>query len=203
MKVNIFWFRRDLRIGDNCGLFNSLQNNHKVIPIFIFDTNFFEQFKANDKRFSFLHDTLEKLHNELKGSLLVLKGKPIEVFQKLLNTYNVQIVFANEEYEPYSRKRDNEIKEFLTSKNIQLKLYKDFVIFHKNEILNRNQQCYSVFTPYKNEWLKHLNKDVLKTYPSEKYLHNIHNVYFKFPSNLEGKVAGMHKLNFLQKKSLE
>ena len=76
MKYNLFWFRNDLRLEDNCGLYHSLQGNNKVISIYIFDDKFFEQFNANDRRFNFLYDLLKKLYNELKGSLLVLKGKP-------------------------------------------------------------------------------------------------------------------------------
>jgi len=36
-KISIFWFRRDLRLKDNHGLFQALESGKKVLPIFIFD----------------------------------------------------------------------------------------------------------------------------------------------------------------------
>ncbi len=185
MKYNLFWFRNDLRLEDNCGLYHSLQGNNKVIPIYIFDDKFFKQFNSNDRRFNFLYDILQKLHNELKGSLLVLKGKPLEIFEKLLNSFVIETVFANEDYEPYSQNRDNEIKKFLKSKGIKFILFKDQVIFHKNDILKNNQKPYTVFTPYKNAWLNKINSDVLKSYLSENLLHKVCNTYFNFPSKEE------------------
>ena len=40
MKKSIFWFRRDLRLEDNIGLFQALSQPNTVQPIFIFDEKY-------------------------------------------------------------------------------------------------------------------------------------------------------------------
>ena len=103
-KVNIFWFRRDLRLTDNIGLSQALNKKLKVIPLFIFDENITNELDKNDARINFIYKQLESINNILStkynSKLLVLKGKPIEVIQKLIKKYNVEGFFSNHDYEP-------------------------------------------------------------------------------------------------------
>ena len=83
----IFWFRRDLRLKDNVGLHNALKNNINVIPIFIFDENIINELPKNDKRINFIHSELESIKkqlNNINSDLLVFKGTPEKIFEKLI-----------------------------------------------------------------------------------------------------------------------
>ncbi|MCH5598480.1 deoxyribodipyrimidine photo-lyase [Niabella ginsengisoli] len=114
--VSIFWFRRDLRLEDNAGLYHALKDEHVVQPVFIFDTEILDELKdPNDKRMVFIYQALEKIQQQLikLGSTLDVRyGKPEEVFKGLEKDYNIQAIYLNNDYEPYARKRDNNIYSY-------------------------------------------------------------------------------------------
>lgn len=162
-KVAVFWFRRDLRLEDNVALFNALKCNNKVIPIFIFDEEILDRLPKDDARVSFIYQTLSGLDKILKiegSSLLVKKGNPIEVWKGLLSEFDITAVYTNKDYEPYAIKRDNEVKEFLKSNNIEFHSYKDQVVFEENEVVKNDGLPYTIYTPYKNKWLQKFNTEV-------------------------------------------
>lgn len=177
-RINIFWFRRDLRLDDNNGLFKALTSSNKVLPIFIFDTEILKQFPDKyDKRLSFIFQSLEeinfKLKKEYKSNIQYFYGKPIEVFKSLEENYNIDSLYFNEDYEPYANKRDKEIKEYFDNKNIKVLSFKDTLIFHKDDILKTDNKPYTVYTPYSKVWLEKFAKTTLEYYPSEEYLNNL------------------------------
>lgn len=160
-KVSIFWFRRDLRLEDNKGLHEALQSGNKVVPLFIFDEDILESLPKNDARVTFIYQTLQKLDEELKkyqSSLIIKKGKPLEVWRELIEEYTIQRVYTNKDYEPYAVKRDKEVADFLASKEIAFNTFKDQVIFEENEVLKNDGTPYTVFTPYKNKWLQNFSE---------------------------------------------
>ena len=155
-SLTLFWFRRDLRLDDNTGLYQALSSGQHVLPIFIFDTEILGKLEdRDDRRITFIHQQLDKLSEELAqagSSMLVLQGKPVEVLRKLTEKYMIADVYANEDYEPYAIKRDKEVAEFLKSVGVALHLFKDQVIFAKNEVGKEDGQPYTVFTPYSRKW---------------------------------------------------
>ena len=163
-KINIFWFRRDLRLHDNVGLLHALKSEHPVLPIFIFDTEILEKLPKNDARVTFIHKTLQELRSQLQktanSSLAMFYGSPKEILSSLTQRYKVQTVCTNHDYEPYAEKRDAEIKDFLLSKDITFKTFKDQVIFEKNEVIKEDGQPYVVYTPYKNKWKACFNPEM-------------------------------------------
>ncbi len=176
MKVNIFWFRRDLRLEDNTALFYALQSTPPILPIFIFDALIIDKLENKaDARVQFIHESLLEIQTKLMaigGSLEVLHGKPIEVFTTLLKKYKIEKVFANNDYEPYATERDNKIKILLEKNNAQLISYKDHVIFEKAEVTKDDGKPYTVFTPYSRKWKAALKEDDVKLYETEKYFDN-------------------------------
>ena len=175
-KINLFWFRRDLRLTDNCGLFHALNSNKKVLPIFIFDSVILDKLHKNDSRVSFIHQELESIHTELlkvNGALSIIHGKPLEEFKQLTEKYQIDTVFTNHDYEPYANDRDSKIKDFLASKGISFKTYKDQVIFERNEIVKQDGTPYKVYTPYSRKWLSTFQEKEIQFYPSESLLENI------------------------------
>lgn len=169
--ISLFWFRRDLRLEDNRGLFESLKGNRPVLPLFIFDKNILDELEdKRDARVTFIHNKIVEIHKKLEGNsstVLVYHGDPTEIFKSLLNTYNIASVYTNHDYEPYAKTRDAAVEKLLNDNNIQFFTFKDQVIFEKNEILSGSGEPYRVYTPYKNAWLSELTANDYENLPSE------------------------------------
>ena len=160
--INIFWFRRDLRLDDNIALDKALSSGLPVLPVFIFDTNIIDELPQDDARISFIHETLSDINSNLQKSgcsIYVLQGTPIEKWQELVAKFNINAVYINKDYEPYALSRDREVEEFLKRYGISLFRFRDQVIFEENDILKPDNKPYTIFTPYKNRWLKKLNEN--------------------------------------------
>ncbi|WP_163711194.1 cryptochrome/photolyase family protein [Mangrovibacterium lignilyticum] len=176
-EIAVFWFRRDLRIIDNHGLYQALTSGRPVLPIFIFDSQILNDLEQTDSRVTFILHEIQKLHDifEQHGSTFwIFYGKPIEAFKRLLTEFRVAEVFTNQDYEPYARERDKEIYEFLATGNIRLRAFKDQVIFHKNEVAKADGKPYTVFTPYSKKWLSLFSEQDYKPFPSEQHLDKLH-----------------------------
>ncbi|MEJ7820717.1 MAG: deoxyribodipyrimidine photo-lyase, partial [Chitinophagaceae bacterium] len=104
--VNIFWFRRDLRLHDNAGLYHALKDKNPVIPIFIFDKNIlFKLENKSDRRVKFIYEAIKELQAQLQvigSSLEVYYDFPEKVFRQLLLKYKIDKVYTNHDYEPYA-----------------------------------------------------------------------------------------------------
>jgi deoxyribodipyrimidine photo-lyase len=173
--VTIFWFRRDLRLDDNHGLFKALQLGLPVLPIFIFDPNILHSLPKNDRRVAFIHETLKTIQQalvEVGSSLEVVYDSPLAAFQKLCAQYTVQHVIANHDYEPYAQERDKSIKSYLASQSISFETFKDQVIFEKAEIVKDDTTPYTVFTPYSKKWKAAFTKSLTNSFASSALIHN-------------------------------
>src|SRR6478672_1052006 len=168
-KINIFWFRRDLRLDDNAGLFQALSGEEKTLPIFIFDKNILSELPKRDARVTFIHELLSDMNAQLKKhgtSLAVFHGEPDTIFSELIKMHDIGTVFTNRDYEPYAKKRDAEIGKLLTKHDIAFKTYKDQVIFEQDEIVKDDGTPYVVYTPYSNRWLDQFNKTEIDQFDS-------------------------------------
>ena len=168
--MNIFWFRRDLRLEDNVGLFHALQSGESVLPIFIFDEDILAQLPKDDARVTFIHQQLEKIQKqllEIGKSLAVFQGKPFTTFQQLIAENNITTVYTNHDYEPYARKRDLDLYHLFKENNIAFKTSKDQVIFEKSEVVKDDNTPYVVYTPYANKWKENFKKIQLINYKSD------------------------------------
>jgi len=185
MKINVFWFRRDLRIDDNTALWQALNSGLPVLPIFIFDTNIIHELSVDDARISFIYKRLSAVDQKFKqlgSSLKIYKSNPIEAFSKLVNDYDVQSVYSNRDYEPYALERDRNIELLMVENGVQFFQFKDQVIFEKDEILKSNQEPYTIYTPYKNQWLKQFTDKLIEIKPIEPLLKNLHQFSVVFPT---------------------
>ncbi len=184
--ISVFWFRRDLRLEDNAGLYHALKSGLPVLPIFIFDSEILNKLEnKEDKRVDFIHQQLTELKtqlNQLGSDLQVYFGNPKSIWELIVNNNDVAHAFTNHDYEPYAIKRDNEVKEFLNTRKISFTSYKDQCIFEYNEVLKDDGLPYTVFTPYSKKWKAKLNDFYLSSYPNEKYFDNFLKV--KTPSVL-------------------
>ena len=99
-KKSLFIFRRDLRLEDNIGLIESLQNSTEVIPCFIYDENIIKNLSDSKFRWSFLNESLLDLDLQLKEKgtrLQVLKGMPEKAIDEIIKKYKIEAIFVNTE----------------------------------------------------------------------------------------------------------
>lgn len=174
--VSIFWFRRDLRLEDNAGLYHALKSGHKVVSVFIFDKEILEKLEyKHDRRVDFIHQAVERLKTQLssvKSDIEVYNGYVTEAFNSLLKKYPVKAVYTNHDYEPSAIKRDEEIKLLLEKKGIGFYSFKDQCLFEKSEVVKDDGNPYTVFTPYSRKWKQRFTEFYSKSYPNKKYFRN-------------------------------
>ena len=182
-EVNIFWFRRDLRLHDNHGLYKALSEGKSVLPIFIFDKNILDKLdNKEDRRVQFIYNAIDHIHDSLVkvgSGLKVYYSTPHEVFAELLQEYKLDTVFTNHDYEPYALERDAKIESTLNASGVSFSSFKDQVIFEKGEVLKDDSTPYTVFTPYSRKWKACLMQHPIKVHPSE----NLQHFFLKFMSS--------------------
>lgn len=175
MKKALFWFRRDLRLEDNCGLYRCLEDHEQVLVVFLFDQHILQHLPRQDKRVEFIWFCILKLKQQLNAigaDLIVLHGTPADIVG-LAHAQAVDAVYCNEDYEPDAVARDLDVQQQLAAFEIGFKSFKDTVIFAKREILTQQDQLYHVYTPYKNMWRKRLEHSDCLSYPSSKRLEHL------------------------------
>ncbi len=175
--IALFWFRRDLRLEDNAGLYHALNSGYPVLPFFIFDSNILGKLESrSDRRVSFIHGALEHLREETiaaGSSLFVMHDTPESAIRKLLSEYNVKALYANSDYEPYAVDRDRRVAALLLESGIAFHTFKDQVIFEKKEVLKPDGTPYTVFTPYSRAWKKTLTREHVAPLPSVELTGNL------------------------------
>jgi len=166
-KVSIFWFRRDLRIEDNHGLFQALSASEPVLPLFIFDTNILDRLPSKkDGRVEFIHQAITLLNEAIGGHLCVKHGNPLAIFKDLMTKWDIVRIYTNHDYERYGLDRDVSISELAQEKGIEFRSFKDQVVFEKDEVLSGAGTPYTVFTPYSRKWKALLAETSLPNFPS-------------------------------------
>lgn len=171
--MTVFWFRRDLRLDDNVGLYQALQSGQPVLPVFIFDTDILSGLPRDDARVTFIHRLLSDIQERLLQSgrsLAVFHGKPEDVFDRLLREHpEITSVYANHDYEPYARQRDATIGRLVQAHGKAWVTFKDQVVYEKSEVSKSDGTPYVVYTPFSNRWKELLRRDGLGSYLSQSH----------------------------------
>jgi len=174
--VNLFWMRRDLRLDDNTALFHALKTRENVLPIYIFNPDILERIEFRPVfRVNFIYQAVQEIKNYLEklgSSLLVVYGKPLDVFKKLSTEYHICSVYANREYDPFSTFQDLYIERFLKINKIEYQSYKDHILFEKDELVKSDGKPYTVFTAYKNKFIEKYNNEMVRPLNTSLYFHN-------------------------------
>jgi deoxyribodipyrimidine photo-lyase len=156
---NLVWFRRDLRSFDHAALSAALAAGSEVSCVFVFDTAILDGLPPDDRRVHFIHQSVTELDADLrrlKGGLVVRHGRAEDEIPRLAAELGVDAVYTNRDYEPQAIARDAEVAARLAATGRRLVSFKDQVIFERGEVLTLAGQPFSVFTPYKNAWLRRL-----------------------------------------------
>ena len=175
----LVWFRRDLRAHDHAALYHALRQCRQVWCVFVFDQEILDTLPRSDRRVDFIHASVQELDGRLRtlappgsdgqAGLIVLHDAARTAIPALAEALGVQAVFANHDDEPAALARDAQVRGLLARHGIALHTSKDHVIFERNEVLTGAGGSYSVFTPYKNAWLRKLEPFFLKAYPVDKH----------------------------------
>jgi deoxyribodipyrimidine photo-lyase len=156
---SLVWFRRDLRGFDHAALHHALARSQRVYCVFVFDTGILDSLPRDERRVRFIHASLAELDAELRqlgGALIVRHGRAVDEIARLAAELGVDAVYANGDYEPQAIARDAAVARALDAAGRRFHSFKDQVIFEKSEVLTQAGQPFSVFTPYKNAWLKRM-----------------------------------------------
>ncbi|WP_334188812.1 cryptochrome/photolyase family protein [Noviherbaspirillum sp.] len=196
---SLVWFRRDLRVFDHAALFHALKQSEQVFCVFIFDRAILDNLPRQDRRVEFILQSVIELDEALRrkgGRLIVRHADALTAIPALAEQLGVDAVFVNRDYEPHAVSRDAMVAEELQAAGRTLMAFKDQVIFETDEVLSLAGKPFSVFTPYKNAWLKrlHLAGDdfFLKAYPVESYCTRL----AEPPPNLRGDMPALADMGF-------
>jgi len=161
----LVWFRRDLRVEDHAALARATHEADEVFCAFVFDRTILDALPdPADRRVDFIHRSVCELDATLRGhggALAVVHDDARVAIPRLARSLGVHAVYANRDYEPAARSRDDAVAAALARANIAFECSRDQVIFERGEIVTRAGQPYSVFTPYKRAWLAALTADRL------------------------------------------
>ena len=171
----LVWLRRDLRADDHAALYHALRSARQVWCAFVFDREILDPLARSDRRVEFIRDSLVGVDAELRAlaashglegvALLVRHGRAADEIVALAQRLGVQAVFANHDDDPAALARDAQVRGRLAALGVAFRTSKDHVIFERSEVLTQSGSPFSVFTPYKNAWLKKLDAYFLKAYP--------------------------------------
>ncbi|MEM7361492.1 MAG: deoxyribodipyrimidine photo-lyase [Bacteroidota bacterium] len=176
MPFALCWLRRDLRLHDHHALYQALKNHPHVLPLFIFDRDILDPLtNKKEARVHFIHEEVAALHKRLVSmgsTLLVMEGKPLAIFEQIIRKYKILGVYANEDYEPYARQRDEEANALLSSQGIPFYTCKDHVIFSPKEVMKKDRASYTVYTPYMKQWKKQYEVSMVAPFDVQRYQAN-------------------------------
>ncbi len=171
----LVWLRRDLRADDHAALYHALRAARQVACVFVFDRDILDALPRQDRRVEFIRDSLVGLDAQLRAlagahgidgaGLIVRHGHAVEEITALATQWHAQAVYANHDDDPAALARDAKVRGKLADIGVALHTSKDHVVFERGELLTLGGNPYSVFTPYKNAWLKKVDPFYLKAYP--------------------------------------
>ena len=201
-STGLMWFRRDLRAEDNAALHHALKSCGRVFCLFIFDREILDPLPRADRRVEFIRESLVELDSQIRllaeakkidgSGLIVAHAAAGQAVARIADELSVEAVFANHDYEPQALARDAGVQALLEAKGVVFHTFKDHVVFERTEVLTLAGKPYSVFTPYKNAWLKKIDDFYLKPYPIEKYA----SALAARPENFRGGIPTLADIGF-------
>jgi len=195
----LVWFRRDLRSDDQAALYHALRQCRQVHCVFVFDREILDPLPRADRRVEFIRESLVELHESLRklsgdehGGLIVRHAVARDDLPALARSLGVQAVFTNHDDEPQALERDHHVRAVLLALGIRLLTFKDHTVFERAEVLTQSGTPYTVYTPYKNAWLRKVDDFYLSAYPVERHARRL----APRPEGLRGPVPSLQAIGF-------
>ncbi|MHA7647781.1 cryptochrome/photolyase family protein [Nitrosopumilus sp. S4] len=192
-KKSLFVFRRDLRLDDNTGLIQALNNSKYVIPCFIYDDNILQSSRNSEFRNNFLNESLMELDEELKkkkSSLQIFKGSPERIIKELISIHKIDAVFLNTDFTNYSLKRDAKINQLCKNSKVAFHNILDFLLHNPNDIKTNEGKPYTIYSHFYKKARQFPVRKILKNSKSNYYAKNISSASIISPTNLESQISG-------------
>ncbi|MDB5998942.1 MAG: Deoxyribodipyrimidine photo-lyase type [Rhizobacter sp.] len=202
LDTAIVWFRRDLRADDHAALHHALKAARQVHCVFVFDREILDPLPRVDRRVEFIRDALVELDQALRelaathqvegAGLIVAHGVARDEIPRLALTLHAQAVYANHDDEPAALERDAKVRGALAEAGVSFHTSKDHVVFERSEVMTASGTAFSVFTPYKNAWLKKVDAFYLSAYPIARYAARL----AALPAGLHDRVPTLEAIGF-------
>lgn len=199
----LVWLRRDLRLYDQAALHHALTNHQRVWLCFIFDTTILDPLLTKnggfDRRVDFIWQTIHDLDQTLRaqgGGIIARHGDPVKLIPNLAKELGVDSVYTNHDYEPSAIDRDQTVEHLLSKNGIHFAHFKDQVIFERTEVLTNSATVFSVFTPYKNAWLKNLSPTQLEPLTCEVPDSKLPGRYAPIPKTMDTGIPSLESMGF-------
>ena len=152
----IVWFRYDLRLEDNQAFIEATKNGN-VLPIFIFDKNYYKLDTSSSFHLKFCEDSLKELNHSLKNlynsKINIYYGDTTEILKNISKKFNISEIYSHHVFKNnYLSKIDGKISKFFKECNIQWYLFNQFGI----QLGKRDRYRWSY------NWNKFINQPVLE-----------------------------------------
>jgi deoxyribodipyrimidine photo-lyase len=198
----LVWFRRDLRCADHAALHHALNEAHQVWCVFVYDRDILSSLPRADRRVEFIQASVASLDRQLQSlgaqhghrgvRLIVRQGFACQEIARLASTLQAQAVYFNHDDDPGALRRDAQARQALRDLGVATHSFKDHTVFERSELLTAAGTPYTVFTPYKNAWLKKLEPRDLKAHPVEQDASRLAPV----PAELAAELPTLAQLGF-------
>ncbi|WP_438748373.1 cryptochrome/photolyase family protein [Pararhizobium sp. O133] len=147
----LVWFRKDLRLGDNHALHAAVQSGRGVIPVYIREPAESGTGPLGAAQTWWLHHSLqafcESLGN-LDSGLLLLTGKPEDVFARLIAETGASGVYWNRRYDPDGIAVDSALKNRLGDAGLTVRSFAGQLLHEPSRLKTGAGMPYRVYTPF-------------------------------------------------------
>ncbi|OIO59209.1 MAG: deoxyribodipyrimidine photolyase [Verrucomicrobia bacterium CG_4_10_14_3_um_filter_43_23] len=148
--MNLFWFRKDLRLTDNPALYEATKRG-KVIAVYIQDDITPGKWKSGAASRWWLHHSLQVLKKSIEshgGHLYFYKGEAKKLLPEIAQQINAKTVYWNREYEPYAIEEEDQLKDTLRKLSVDTRIYNGRLLLDPEQIKNKQGSYFKVFTPF-------------------------------------------------------
>jgi deoxyribodipyrimidine photo-lyase len=152
----IHWFRRDLRIADNAGLFAASKSGLPVIPVYILSSWRGSHHWTGPNRQHFLCGSLASLAKNLEtidGRLIIRQGQAAAELRKLILESGAVELHFNSDPDPFGKSVESEVRNLCAELGVKFCAHADVALHSPEEVLTQGGSPYRVYTPYSRNWL--------------------------------------------------
>ncbi|WP_127109731.1 cryptochrome/photolyase family protein [Pararhodobacter zhoushanensis] len=148
MTPLILWFRRDLRLDDNPMLAAAAATGRPLIPVFIADGSVTGIGAAARWR---MGEAVESFGTRLAGQgsrMILRRGPALPVLLELISQTGASGVWWTRLYDPFSRERDTDIKDYLKSQGLEARSFHGHTLAEPWDVATQTGGPYKVYTPF-------------------------------------------------------
>ena len=188
-EINIFWFKRDLRLIDNPPLQAAIDAKERTLLLYVFEPELLQNNHYSDRDWNFVKQSLEHLNACLEKhntKIHVFKGDFLEIIESISKNFVIKDLYSHQE----------------TGLSVTYARDKKANMFCKNQDINWHEFVHNgVFRGIKNrtDWRAHWREFMMTPiipfqakdcqFIDSKYLNEVPNIY-KFKSKI---ISGIQK----------